>query len=159
MNENPLEKTDKAAPAAKSSKEFTLIRHTITIERDVVTKIADTVYDHELPLLYEVEGDEKVEVVETVEIAVADFDVGVEYDRLLRKYEKRDKTVVSRILGRTPMQLANQLGIRYTDSMIREKHEPEQSMSEVGENPAIRKVIKKATPKLATAAKAKVLKR
>jgi hypothetical protein len=104
--------TRKAAKEPQPETQTMTILH-VNIVRDPMVKIAAEVFEHELPILEALNGEDNIEVVSEEEVEVANFNVVDEYDRLRRKYRKLDQGVAIDALGRTPATLAKRLGIKY----------------------------------------------
>jgi phosphoribosylformylglycinamidine (FGAM) synthase-like enzyme len=88
-----------------------LTQHTVLIIRDPMVKIPVTIFAHELPVCQLVNGEENVEIIETSQVEVTNFDLEAEYDRLMRKYAMSQTTAVVDIYGNNPRLLAEELGL------------------------------------------------
>ena len=102
---------------APSSLELT--QHLVTIQRpnDPMTRIPTTVFDHELPILFQIYGQDGIVVVESKIIEVANFDIEEEYARLGRKYEPKDNdNALEKVYGLDARTLAKELGLPYDSS-------------------------------------------
>lgn len=96
-----------------------LERHIVLIRADAMTQTPTEAYDHELPILYEVHGEDRVEIAEGKSkiITIEDFSVDEEYDRLVRRYAlSQKKEAVRDIYGADPAKLAEELNIKYRRS-------------------------------------------
>lgn len=93
-----------------------LVLFTVTIGRNEVTKVPTQVFQHELPILYHIYGEDLIEVVEsrTQYVQVENFDVDNEFDRLQRKYDRSDagREAIKQVYGQGSYRLAEELGIR-----------------------------------------------
>lgn len=103
--------------AVKDDGVMELVEHHITITRDPVVKIPKSVYDHELPILNLLEGEENITILESRTVKVKNLDPHAEYERLVRKYAKHENTTaVQQVYGVTAQNLADQLGLDYVPS-------------------------------------------
>lgn len=91
----------------------------VNIVRDPMVKIPAEIFEHELPILEALNGEDNVEVVSEETVEVENFDVVDEYDRLMRKYRKLEQSNFAEVLGRSPRKLAKQLGMEYDDATTR----------------------------------------
>lgn len=103
----------------------------VLIERDAMTKIPSRVYEHEVALLQEIHGEDKVHEVERFEVyAPEDFTASDEYERLRAVYDRRLKpgqpSIVAAVWGKNPSALASQLGIARGSAVKRVLPESEQ---------------------------------
>lgn len=130
-------------PAAKitgkdSSEDVTTLKlANIMVRRNDVTTIPDTVFEHELPILRALHGEDFVTVRSIEDVQVANFDVNTEFARLKRKYKNpnaADRDVVGTVFGNDPRRLAELAGVPFKAGQARK---PKQSM----QKPAKKKVI------------------
>lgn len=105
--------TTRKTVAAPKQDTITMTVLHVNIVRDPMVKVATEVFEHELPILEALNGEDNIEVVSEEEVEVANFNVVDEYDRLRRKYRKLDQGAAIDALGRTPATLAKRLGIKY----------------------------------------------
>lgn len=93
-----------------------LVLFTVLIGRNEVTKVPTKAFQHELPILYHIYGEDLIEVVEklTQYVQVENFDVDNEFDRLQRKYDRSDagREAIKQVYGQGSYRLAEELGIR-----------------------------------------------
>lgn len=68
------------------SKSIILTLVTLLIDRDASTKLPTTVPDYEQSILEEIYGEELVTELETKDVEVNDFDVGIAFAGLVKKY-------------------------------------------------------------------------
>ena len=68
------------------AKTINLLLITLLIDRDASTKLPTTVLEYERPILEEIYGEELVTEIESKEVELADFDVGIAYAGLAKKY-------------------------------------------------------------------------
>lgn len=94
----------------------TLKEVVVVIEKDTMMKIPTTVYEHEVLVLTEIHGEDKVVVKEEYEVyAPEDFVVADEFERMKAKYGRRLQSgqphPVERAWGKTAAGLADHLGL------------------------------------------------
>lgn len=91
----------------------TLTQVLVLIVKDPMSKIPRTVFDHELPILRAIFGEENVVEQEAREVQVTNFTVAGEYERLVRNYEAAGAGVVRAVYGPNPRDLADTIGMAY----------------------------------------------
>lgn len=94
----------------------TLKEVVVVIEKDTMMKIPTTVYEHEVLVLIEIHGEDKVQVKEEYEVyAPDDFVVADEFERMKAKYGRRLQSgqphPVEQAWGKTAAGLADHLGM------------------------------------------------
>jgi hypothetical protein len=105
---------DAADTAATAKKVVKLIQLRITIRRDEQTTVPVYAFEHELPVLNAMHGEDNVKVIERDTIEYAGFNPASELQRLKRKYRDRDGSTKSVDLSyRSASELANAAGVRY----------------------------------------------
>jgi hypothetical protein len=124
--------TRKAAAKAPVGDTQTMTILHVNIVRDPMVKIAAEIFEHELPILEALNGEDNIEVVSEEEVEVANFNVVDEYDRLRRKYRKLDQGSAIDALGRTPATLAKRLGIAYDRDAIDRRGKRSQALIKDG---------------------------
>jgi hypothetical protein len=102
------------APTKKGGKTVTLTELIAVITRSEVCKISTQVYEHELPLLQRLHGEDFVSVSDSYEVEVEGFSVVQEYERLKRRYAQKGNkdpaaNVVEVIYGIGAERLAQKL--------------------------------------------------
>lgn len=110
----------------------TLTSLIVLIEHDQMSKAPSRVFEHELPVLFELHGEDKVTVVEgsAEEVDVDVADVREMYDQLLRKYGKKGENAVRTIYPRVS-DLAEELGVEVRRTRVRgSKYKPDTQQSE-----------------------------
>lgn len=115
---------DKAKAAAKAAKStVTLKQLRVTIRRDEQTVVPAYVFEHELPVLHAMHGEDHVKVIETDTVEYAGFNAANELERLKRKYRDRDGTTRSvTAVYRSPAEVASAAGVRYSgESAVKPK--------------------------------------
>lgn len=92
--------------------EVKLVR--VTIQRDL-ERVVTTVPEHEVDLVRAAHGDDRVEVDEDFDAGTAEIpaDADSEYQRLVRKYNRRNQGVVAKVY-RDAQEVASALGIKRT---------------------------------------------
>lgn len=94
----------------------------VYLARNELTKIPVTVFEHEVPVLIAVHGDDKVQIVETYEVEIEGFSVVDEYERLKRRYNtKATPEAVTKAFPMGLRQLAGDLGVKVDESEARKK--------------------------------------
>lgn len=91
----------------------TLTQHLVLVKRDAMMQVPVRVFDHEIPLLQLIHGDDNIEIKDSEQVEVSNFNVDDEYDRLVRKDDASKSTAVFQIYGNNPKGLADELGIPY----------------------------------------------
>lgn len=87
----------------------------LLITKNELAKVPTVVYEHEVPILQVVHGEDRVEIVETWDVEVEGFDVVAEFQRLKARYHQPESdNVVHLIYGVTPDTLAARVGVRLT---------------------------------------------
>lgn len=110
-----MDKTNKEVATEDEGDKIELVELLVTIQRDPMVKIPTTIYEHELPIIQELYGEDHVEVLKRQLVRVDYFDADTEYDRLVRKYAmSQDKMIVRKVLGSNPRQLAQEAGLDYS---------------------------------------------
>lgn len=100
----------------------TLKQASIIVHRNDLTGIPDTVFEHELPILRQLHGEDFVQVLKTEDVRVADFDANTEFSRLKRKYRNpnaADRDVVGMVYGNDPRRVAEAAGVKFTAGDVR----------------------------------------
>lgn len=92
----------------------TLTQLTVLVIRDQMAKVPAQVFEHELPILFHLFGEDGVEVNDskTRTVQVANFNVDAEFERLQRKYKHNDAASVRAVYGDSARQLAEELGLK-----------------------------------------------
>lgn len=104
--------TEKAAKAEKAAPGVKLNESVVEITRNEVTKVPATVYEHEIPILHALHGEDRVRLIETYEVEVSGFSVRDEFKRLQRRYNnKQTGDVVVKAYPMGEAQLADDLGL------------------------------------------------
>lgn len=87
---------------------------TVLVIRDQMAKVPTQIFEHELPILFHLFGEDGVEVDDskTRVVEVANFIVDAEFERLQRKYKHNNAGSVYAVYGESPRQLAEELGLR-----------------------------------------------
>lgn len=97
--------------AAKGAKATTLTSMLVKISPDPMTVLSKRVFEHEIPILQDLHGEDKIEVVEDSE---RDEDVTLsaqqEFDRLSRCYGPKGETSLQNVYG-SARGLANEMGL------------------------------------------------
>lgn len=109
----------------------TLTEVVVVIEKDTMMKVPTTVYEHEVPVLIELHGEDKVQVHEQYEVyAPEDFVVADEYERMKAKYGMRlqggQPNPVVQVWGKGASALANHLGLPRGNAVKHVLNESEQ---------------------------------
>lgn len=101
--------SDVPTPETSDTVEVNLVR--LKIQRDLET-IVDDVPEHEVDLVRAAFGDDRVEIDEDADAGTADIpaDADSEYERLKRKYDRRNQGVVGRVY-RSADEVAKALGV------------------------------------------------
>ncbi|MNM58990.1 hypothetical protein D3C81_702340 [compost metagenome] len=68
------------------AKSINLLLITLLIDRDASTKLPTTVLEYERPILEDIYGEELVTEIESKDVELTDFDVGIAYAGLAKKY-------------------------------------------------------------------------
>jgi hypothetical protein len=111
IDPKPAEKPTRTV-VAKTEKPVILNECEVQIERNEVTKISATVYEHEVPILRQVHGEDRIKVLDTYEVELVGFKVRDEFERLKRRYNnKQVGDVVVKAYPMGYLQLADELGI------------------------------------------------
>jgi hypothetical protein len=99
-------------PDTSDTVEVKLVR--LVIQRDL-ERVTDTVPEHEVDLVRAAHGDDRVEIDEDFDAGTATLpaDADSEYQRLVRKYNRRNQGVVARVY-RDAQEVASALGIKRT---------------------------------------------
>jgi hypothetical protein len=102
-----------------SEETVTLTSVIVMIEFDVMSKPTSRVFDYEVPVLFELHGEDKVSVVEAsaqeVEVPVAE--IHEMYDQLTRKYGKKGADAV-RIVYPRVSDLADEIGVEMRKTRV-----------------------------------------
>lgn len=94
----------------------------LLITKNELAKVPTVVYEHEVPILQVVHGEDRVEIVETWDVEVEGFDVVAEFQRLKARYHQPESdNVVHLIYGVTPDTLAARVGVRLTTAQSARK--------------------------------------
>lgn len=90
----------------------TLTSVLVTIERDQMMKVAKRVFEHEIPILEQLHGEDMVSVEDGSErdVKVA-MTAEEEYDRLCRRYGKKGEQAVHFVYGSQSGKLASETGL------------------------------------------------
>lgn len=130
---------EKDAEAAKqdAKKVVTLTQLRVAVRRDEQTTVPVYVFEHELPVLQAMHGEDNVRVIEHDTIQYAGFNAASELQRLKRKYRDRDGTTKSVDLAyRNPIELARAAGVRYSGE---EAAKPKRSQTTKGKKRVVGK--------------------
>lgn len=104
-------KPGKRAARAKSDDETPVPSVRVLIVKDETTTIPKRVFEHEVPILQTIWGEDKIEVVEGSEIELdLDGNADTEFARLLRVYGRKHENAV-RAVYHNPGSLADEIGI------------------------------------------------
>lgn len=97
--------------AAKGAKKVTLTSFLVKISPDPMTSLSKRVFEHEIPILQDLHGEDKIEVIEDSE---RDEEVTLsaqqEFDRLSRCYGPKGETSLQNVYS-SPRGLANEMGL------------------------------------------------
>ncbi len=88
----------------------------VIITKNPMTKIAKTVYAHELPALAFAHKHENIEVTAEREVAVPGFNPANEYERLKRVYDRKNMDVVGAVYGLSTEKLEQLTGVKASNA-------------------------------------------
>lgn len=102
----------------------TLSEVVVRVERDPMMKPSTTVYEHEVPILAALHGEDRIEIVERYDVVMPDnFTVEDEWERLRMKYQRRPKPGKGKPLDTAyrngPKQLAEVIGVAMTGKVTK----------------------------------------
>lgn len=111
------------ATPSKAKKEVTTLEEVvISIRRNELTTIPARVWAHEVPILEQVHGEDKLSEEERYDVTVEGFNVRDEWERLRRLYNnKLNPQMVERAYPMGVAQLAEELGIKLDAKDARKK--------------------------------------
>lgn len=115
-----------SATRARSDSEgdniITLKQSQVIVHRNDLTGVPTTVFEHEVPILKALHGDDFVQILKTEDVKVANFDANTEFARMKRKYKNpnaADRDVVGMVYGNDPKRLAEAAGVPFKASDAR----------------------------------------
>lgn len=109
---NQTTATEEEIDLVRGAAEVTLTSFAIEIVRDPMMKIGKRVFEHEIPILEELHGADKIVVDENSgrdETIVTSAEA--EYDRLTRIYGEKGKQALIRVFGSNARGLASETGL------------------------------------------------
>lgn len=113
-------------PKAAEAKPFTITEHIVLISRGSdgtfgmgMHKVASRVWAHEMPVLVSLHGQHNVTIHSSEEVEFPTFDVGEEYLRMKRKYNRGDhRELVEKVYGYDHSRLATLLGVTKSSTAV-----------------------------------------
>lgn len=88
----------------------------VLVKKDPMMQVPKRVFAHELPLLQATFGEDNVETKEEETVEVSNFTVDGEYGRLAALYNTKDSKTMFEVYGNSPRQLAEELGLPWSNN-------------------------------------------